>query len=199
MVRVGIIERPVSGRNDLDVAREKAERLVAGYVHYPVSDWSTIGPEERSALVSAAASGWEDRPGHQCYWNDRFCVATMCQLSFHRQQLAAWCLVSNGIVGYWEWRTHAGYLMEDVLSSLALINLNRIDSDQRTEEEKQMGLRRQMFHPGYSRAPDVLLKKIALRFDLPTSYFCRGAVLSDRAEADRERFNKMYPYEKKPL
>src|SRR3989344_1878047 len=54
---------------------------------------------------------FENHALHQCYWNDRFCIAVMCGLWSNRQRLAAWCVVSNGLNLYWEWRTHSGYDM----------------------------------------------------------------------------------------
>ncbi|MDO8742468.1 MAG: hypothetical protein Q7J45_02930 [bacterium] len=180
-------------------AYEAAYRHVAGYILEPVRDWSTIEDMERGRLVSDAELIFDRQPPHQCYWNNRFCIATMCQLSEERQRQTAWCIVNNGVNKYWEWVTHNGYLMYHVLDCLKLINLNDLNNQHLAEyraRQEQLGITWDSFVPGYSHAPRLLLSRIIKRFDLPTRYLDGARILSDAQQADRERFNKLYPHTK---
>jgi hypothetical protein len=60
---------------------------------------------------------------HQCYWNDRFCIAVACNMPLRYKQEAAEAIVGNGRSGYFEWRTHYGYNMVRVFKQLGIATL----------------------------------------------------------------------------
>ncbi len=111
--------------NNNDQKREATHRRYsAAYLHARELINAKIRGElpesEEPALILAAEFAYDYRPDHQCYWNDSFCVAVMCDLTWEKQQQAAWCAVCNGLNDYWEWHTHAGYEMAKVLRHIGI-------------------------------------------------------------------------------
>jgi hypothetical protein len=135
-------------------------------------------PDPSNAASAAMAAHWlyEHNAAHQCYWNDRFCAAVACNLPQSYQTQAAWCLVSNGLRGYFEWRTHAGYDMTSILKRLG------IDVP---ESEGPFG-------DGYYSPSEDILAAIAKLFNLPTTCFGYKTKLSDEELRAKERLNSKY-------
>lgn len=142
---------------------------------------------ENPALVDdpittmSALLWWHNFPSHQCYWNDRFCVAVICGLE-SRQRLAAWCIVSNGENGYFEWETHYKYNMVEALRRIGVVGNNFIPPND---------LAGYYFH----LSPDIA-KAIIQKFDLPTRKFDYKQYFSDKEKQERGYFNQVYPYNK---
>lgn len=177
-------------------AFEAAERHVGGYVLYPVEDWSTIKARERSRLRKDAELVFAHQAPHQCYWNNRFCIAATCRLSEKKQREAAWCLVVNGLNGYWEWFTHAGYQTHDVLFYLRITALKEKTHPLHMHS---IGVSWDSIRPGYSSPHRELLAQIVKHFKLPTTRLWEGRVepkdgLSPSQLEEREQLNKLYPY-----
>lgn len=168
---------------------EAALRFVAGYILVPVLDWSQVSEDEKQKVRNMAEIAFNGQPLHQCYWNDRFCLATMCNMSEEQQRVAAWCMVSNGLTKYWEWTTHRGYPLYLVLDTLRMISLRTLENSD--SEEQKMGVGWSSFTRGYSRAPHKLLQKIVERYRLPTTYFS-ARILSPEEQKEREKFNRIY-------
>ncbi|HLP43888.1 MAG TPA: hypothetical protein VK145_01260 [Candidatus Nanoarchaeia archaeon] len=94
----------------------------------------------------------------------------MCGLGLSRMRQAAWFLVSNGIMGYFEWKTHAGYDMSKALERLG-IDTSKLD---KTRDST-----------GYSKlSPDICRVLVAM-FNLPTTAF--GVMTSLTADQLRDR------------
>lgn len=177
--------REISKRNEV------ASRFVAGYILLPVRDWSSVSEEERQNVLCMAQLAFDAQPIHQCYWNNRFCIATMCGMSDEHQRTAAWCLVSNGVKGYWEWITHSSYPLYTVLEHLGILNINNVQFGVPNTLEKKIGLRWQDFNNDYRVAPNLLLYKLVERYRLPTTYFS-ARILSPEEQKEREKFNRVY-------
>lgn len=169
------------------------ERHVAGYVTVPVKDWSKIPAEERERLLASANTLFDHQPGHQCYWNDRFCVATLCGLSEEKQRQAAWCLVSNGINNYWEWYTHGGYELHNCLFHL---KIKVATGNVRPINIAPIGIPWSCINPGYTSPPRELLLEIIKHFRLPTSRLDLSRALTESEQRERDTFNKIYPHHK---
>ena len=122
---------------------------------------------------------FKNQPTHQCYWNNRFCIAVMCGLQEDQRRLAAWCAVSNGLNGYWEWRTHSAYDMATMLKYLDIV------ADDFSAPEKG-GM--------YSTLAGGIAAKLAERFRLPTTNFSMEKRLTEEEHREREAFNRTYPY-----
>jgi hypothetical protein len=180
-----------------EAAREAVERHVGGYVLYPVEDWSTIKARERSRLRKNAEFVFDHQPPHQCYWNNRFCIAVTCGLSKEKQRQAAWCLVANGLNDYWEWFTHAGYPTHDVLHHLKITSLKDRNCPMHLHS---IGVRWDSLQPGYSTPSRELLAQIVKHFNLPTTRLWERHIepkdgLSPSQLEKREQLNKLYPYD----
>ena len=122
---------------------------------------------------------WDNFPAHQCYWNDRFAIAVMCGLD-ERQKIAAWCVVSNGINGYFEWETHYGYNMVEALCRLGILDDNFTSPHDPNNY--------------YRHLSSDIAKAIVKKFDLPTMLFGYKQELTEEEKARRGRFNARYPY-----
>ncbi len=156
----------------------QALRLVAGYIFHPVENWEKDTTEdEREKLKTAGLIAYENQARHQCYWNNRFCIAVMCSLDLELQRQAAWCIVNNALIGYWEWYTHSGYPMHYALRHTKIPNLD-------------MPMTRENGYALISRS-EPFLQKIVLHFKLPTAYFDhRSLTLEEQSE--RAMWNAKY-------
>lgn len=125
----------------------------------------------------AAFYEFHDQPAHQCYWNNRFCIAIMCSLPISLQTKAAWCAVSNAVNGYWEWTTHSGFDVEAVLCHIG-INFENL----------------QHKHEGYCSLKSPFIGAIVNYFNLPTTRYGMKSELSDFEKRQREEYNRMYPH-----
>ena len=119
---------------------------------------------------------YENQASHQCYWNNRFVIAIMCKMPLWQIKMATWCLVSNGINRYFEWKTHSGYDMKTVFKYLGLDTPTFISYG--------------MYH--YLDSP--ICEKLVTMFNLPTNKFGRIEPLTDRETTEREFFNRKYPH-----
>lgn len=54
-------------------------------------------------------------PSHNCYWNDRFCIAHQFDLDKKRKREAAIWVHANGQSGYYETITHYGFNLNQIL------------------------------------------------------------------------------------
>lgn len=122
---------------------------------------------------------FKNQPVHQCYWNNRFCIAVMCGLWENKQRLAAWCAVSNGLNGYWEWQTHSGYDMAAVLKYLGIV------ADDFSAPKNG---------DGYCTLDAGIAAKLVEKFELPTTHFSMQKKLTVEENRKREIFNKKYPH-----
>ena len=131
---------------------------------------------------------FENQPLHQCYWNNRFCIAIMCELDDYSQRVAAWCAVSNGLNGYWEWRTHSGYDMAAVLKYLGVVadDFIALKTHDETHDETHGGM--------YCTLTNGIAAKLVEKFRLPTARFRMESGLGVEEHQEREAFNKKYPY-----
>lgn len=117
---------------------------------------------------------------HQCYWNDRFVVSIVCRMPEHYIRLAAWCLVSNGLNRYFEWVTHHGYSVEKVFEQIG------IDVGDHGSEYESPSL--------YYPLHESICAQLVELFNLPTIRLGKKTTLSIEEGAEREKFNKTYPY-----
>lgn len=91
-------------------------------------------------------------PSHPCYWNDRFCVAILCNMPFEFKRNAAWAIVKNGKRGYFEWNTHFGFEMRKIFTYLGI----------RYSPPSEQPL------DGYFYLHGEIIRQLAMLFDLPT-------------------------------
>jgi len=133
---------------------EKRWSDLRGWTSKLVGDAMENPPAEVDNVLLLAAMFVFDHglPSHQCYWNDRFCVAVMLNLPKRMQQKAAWCVINNGMTGYWEWHTHYGFSMVKALSRIGI---------------KVEGFSGKEF--GYYDLNTEIARKIAEYFDLPST------------------------------
>ena len=106
--------------------RDEARALITRAMEDP------HGSEEDENVILAGLWGYYDGllpSAHQCYWNDRFCVAVMCGLPLEFKRTSAHALCRNGRAGYFEWCTHAKYDVKKVFEHLG-INLLGVDAFQ---------------------------------------------------------------------
>lgn len=122
--------------------------------------------------VMSALFEWDCQAAHQCYWNNRFVIAVMCNMCLFNKRTSAWGLVCNGQSGYFEWTTHSGYKVADVFRHLGIQDVN--------PPERQ---------DSYCRAPKHILDQIADIFDLPTTTYGRKNRLTDDEKREREELN----------
>lgn len=137
---------------------------------------------EDSRTLSSAQCVWNSmgEHQHQCYWNDRFAAAIMCGMDEHAQRVAAWAAVSNGLIGYWEWMSHAGFDMVAVLKHLGIV-----------PPEYDPGMENR---GRYVPLPDELCKALIEKFKLPTYCLCKGrADLTEEELADLRELDSHYP------
>jgi hypothetical protein len=118
---------------------------------------------------------------HQCYWNDRFVTAVMCGMDEQSQRVAAWSAVSNGLIGYWEWRTHYGF---DTAAALKHLDLVRKDFD--PDDLRPPGR-----FPDYNYLAAGFPRALVEKFKLPTTVY--GATLSAEQIKERNAFDLRYP------
>jgi hypothetical protein len=117
---------------------------------------------------------------HQSCWNDRFAAAVMCGMDEQSQRIAAWAAVSNGLIGYWEWKTRNQL---QVGAALKYIGIEYNDLPQTSWR-----------FPAYSYLRDELCRSLIIRFNLPTLYFSGGnAQLTEEQEMERLELNRHYP------
>lgn len=143
-------------------------------------------PDEHSGKPKTVIAGehcWANQAAHQCYWNNRFVLAVMCGLGLWKMRQSAWYVVSNGIMGYFEWKTHAGYDMAKVLERLGI--------DTSTLDKTCDGV-------GYCKLAPSVCKVLIETFDLPTTAFgvkksLTPDQLRDRAEIMRGVFAPVAP------
>lgn len=149
--------------NSTDGSRER----VAVEMCHDMRDWAyrlvdgamANSPAEiTSSLWLAGLYVFENtQPRHECYWNNRFCLAVMLNLPWELQQKAAWCSVNNGLIGYWEWLTHSGYRTTQTLERLH-IQVPRAASIKALEGE-------------YAYLDSETASDIVQYFDLPSRMF----------------------------
>jgi hypothetical protein len=156
-----------------------ADKLVTDCMDDPKS-W-----QGNPVVTLAAWYKHDHQPSHQCYWNNRFCIAVMCGLSWYIQRIAAWCAVSNALNGYWEWETHSGYDVAATLKYLGIV-------------EEKFEVAPAYTKSNYAHIDMDLLIKIAKFFNLPTVVIShhKENVLSADEEREREFFNSRYPHKK---
>jgi hypothetical protein len=111
---------------------------------------------------------------HQCYWNDRFCIAVMLGLPWDLQQKAAWCALNNGLTEYWEWRTHHGYDVARVLKHIGIESGSGLGRNER----------------GYFYLDGDVARQIAEHFSLPSERL-RGVKFARTPELER-RLNRLW-------
>jgi len=94
-------------------------------------------------------------PIHECYWNDRFVEAVVCNFSLPVQRRAAHHVISNGRQGYFEQVTHNGYHTIPAFERLGLSLAGAISAK-----------------PGsgtmYFYLNERVLRQLRTKFDLPT-------------------------------
>ena len=100
----------------------------------------------------------------------------MCGLPYSKQRQAAWCAVSNGLNGYWEWKTHGGYDMANVLKYLGIASSEFDDTVPAI----------------YSIINWQIAERIVEHFKLPTTIF--GGTLTENEALERNYLNELYPY-----
>jgi hypothetical protein len=127
--------------------------------------------------LSSAQRVFDDRRGHQCYWNDRFCAAVICGMDERFQRLAAWCTVSNGLNGYWEPRTHFGFDGVAVLKYLGIVEAENY------HEVNSM----------YANLPLSVCRALVEKFRLPTTRFGKESLSLDEAK-EHDEFSATYPF-----
>lgn len=127
----------------------------------------------------AALYKYNYQPSHQCYWNNRFCIAIACDLPKQLQREAAWCAVSNGLNEYWEWVTHSNYDATVVLRRMGINDVPRI-----------------IVATGflYCNMPKSIAVQLIRMFDLPTRALGVKKTLTTDEEEERDRFNHNYPH-----
>jgi len=175
----------------MDIGRKYAERDRATWdFATEIVNRCVNEPQTRTQLLdnpsTLAAAHWvfDHHALHQCYWNDRFCMAVMCEMSEDQQQLAAWCAVSNGLNRYWEWITHWDYDMTTVLKHLGILGPDIDVSCFISPKET-----------GYYKLDDEIAHKISDHFQLPTLYFPKSIPSLSVEETEmRLRFNRIYPH-----
>jgi hypothetical protein len=136
------------------------------------------GLRDDAAVMAAASIHMEWLPSHQSYWNDRFCIAVLCDVDWETQQQAAWCLLANGQNDYWEWRTHCDYHPAEILKRLGIVDANFNAPEN---------------YRNYECLDYDLSRKIAEYFELPTCLFDRKKSLTEEEESQRKKFNRAYP------
>lgn len=106
-------------------------------------------------LVAAGNTLYRDgRGSHVCYQNDNFYVAVMCGLDERRLRFAAAQALNNGLIGYWEWKTHAGWDMQIALQKL------EISDDSIPDISTNRAI-------NYDELRPTLCQKLAEKFQLP--------------------------------
>ena len=126
----------------------------------------------------AAQWEWERQPMHHCYWNNRFALAVMCGLSFEEIQMAAWCLVSNGLNGYFEWSTHSGYDMTVVFNHLGIDTAKVVKPDSRM----------------YAHLPRPICIELIKMFNLPTTTLGVKSRLTNEEQERKSWLEQHYSY-----
>lgn len=154
-------------------AGDWARRLVHACVKEPALH------RDNPALLCAAEHQFHHRAGHQCYWNNSFCIAVMCGMSWQDQRQAAWCVVNNGLNDYWEWTTHAGFETAAALKYLKIVSED-------FQPPKVEG--------GYCTLEREIMERLVQHFNLPTNMFDSARQLSDNEERLRSHFRQNYPY-----
>ncbi len=106
-------------------------------------------------LIAAGNTLYQDSRGsHVCYQNDNFYVAVMCGLDERRLRFAAAQALNNGLIGYWEWITHAGRDMQIALQKLEISDYSIPDISTNRPVD-------------YSKLRHALCQKLAEKFQLP--------------------------------
>ncbi len=114
----------------------------------------TAQHDEETLQMKAWAETADILPIHQCYWNDRFVEAVVCDFSLPVQRRAAHHVISNGRQGYFEQVTHNGYHTIPVFERLGLSLAGAISA------KPGSGLM-------YFYLNDRVLRQLRTRFDLP--------------------------------
>lgn len=157
---------------ELDLSKARARMLACrpGPQEFISDPWTII----------AARHVWDDQPAHHCYWNDRFAVAVLGGLSLAELRIGAWCVVSNGLNDYFEWKTHSGFDMDRVLNFLGI-------------DTSHDRLRPEGF-PAYCELSDDICSKLVAMFNLPTTAFHHKTNLTDVERKESDEFNRQYGY-----
>jgi hypothetical protein len=77
-----------------------------------------IGEEKSPTAQWMAEQEYANRPPHTCYRNDSFCIAHLFGLSDEKKAESAAWVIENGIGGYYETITHAGFELSELLHVL---------------------------------------------------------------------------------
>lgn len=119
---------PIERRNGSASLKEKyqashvANRETEEWVYQTIKGFMESGAVNSTPEIKAAAFwAYHNRPDHQCYRNDSFALAVLCELDFSSQRTAARWALDNARISYWEWTTHAEYDMADALKKLGIV------------------------------------------------------------------------------
>lgn len=135
----------------------------------------------QSEPLTLLCANWEynHQPLHQCYWNCRFVVAIMCNLSYEEKQMAAWAVICNSMNKYFEWVTHSGYSMLDTFQYLGIDILEDYLSLARSSQ--------------YISLPGSIIDSLVVMFDLPTEVWRTGLQLDHAGIELRRKLNSLHP------
>lgn len=130
---------------------------------------------------------WETR--HPSYYNTQFAVGTfLLPQSHHALRLYAWRIVLNGLAGYWQWHTHNGGSFS---VASALLHLDILSKKEFLNQD-QFNLRETHSGCHYFQVHTEFLKRIVVKFDLPTTNREIGgsATFTEQQFLEREQMKK---------
>jgi hypothetical protein len=81
-----------------------------------------IGAEKSSTAQWMADRKYHERPDHNCYKNDSFCIAHLFELDSKRKRECTLWLIENSMAGYYEPVTHSGFRLSDMLYDMGAID-----------------------------------------------------------------------------
>lgn len=122
---------------------------------------------------------YQEKPHHQCYWNDRFVIAVMCNLSFEEKQAATWAIICNSHIRYFEWFTHYGYYMLDAFQYIGIAV---------PEECKNLRSRTE-----YTSLHHSIICDLVTVFNLPSEHYRYGEPLDANGVTLKNALNKLHP------
>jgi hypothetical protein len=79
-----------------------------------------IGEEKSTTAQWMADFRYDHRSAHSCYRNDSFCLAQLFDLDDQRKKESRLWVIENGLAGYYEAITHAGFNMNSVLFGMGV-------------------------------------------------------------------------------
>lgn len=174
-------------KNSVEEARER--KALAFSIKRIKDCMEPSGTQIDDPITTLAALYFFQNPssGHQVCWNDRFCAAVACELDWRKQQLSAWCAVSNGLWSYWEIVTHSDLYTDCILENLGI----PISNHWKKPAYYKKGTMYYQISPEIARA---LIEK----FDLPTTSMNVRLTLTKEEKLLRDAFNNTYSrfYEK---